>query len=66
MSIRTIIKRRGKSLYAERDKKGRFSDITNIGKSIKSDRRKKSAKTVKKGYGHQGDLAKKKALRKKA
>jgi len=56
MSKRTIIKRGGKSLYAERDKKGRFTDITNIGKSIKADARKKSAKKVKSCHGHEGDL----------
>lgn len=56
MSKRTIIKRGGKSLYAERDKKGRFTDITNIGKSIRADARKKSAKKAKPGHGHEGDL----------
>ena len=56
MSKRTIIKRNGKSLYAERDKKGRFVDITNIGKSIRADARKKSTKKVKPGHGHEGDL----------
>jgi len=32
MSKRDIIKIKGKSYYAERDKKGRFVDNTNIGK----------------------------------
>ena len=51
---------RGKSFYQERDKKGRFVDRTSIYRSIKSDMRKNDAKIVKPGYGHIGDLEKKK------
>jgi len=60
MSKRDIIKIRGKSYYAERNKKGQFTDITNIGKSIKTDSRSKSAKKVKPGHGHEGDLKRRK------
>ena len=42
--------------YVERDKKGRFTDITKINKSIKADSRKKTVNKVKPGYGHLGDL----------
>lgn len=55
MSKRQRIKIGKKFYYAERDKKGRFTDITNIGRSISADKRKK-AKKVKRGYGHLGDL----------
>jgi len=55
MPKRQRIKIKGKWHYAERDKKGRFTDITNIQKSIKADMRKK-AKKVKRGYGHIGDV----------
>lgn len=58
MSKRDIIKLGSKSFYAVRDKKGRFSDITNIGKSIAEDSRTKSKKKVKPGHGHEGDLKK--------
>lgn len=58
MTKRTIIKIHGKSHYAERNAKGQFTDITNIGKSIKADSKNHSAKTVKPGHGHEGDLKK--------
>ena len=65
MTTRTRIKSKsGKSHYAVRDKKGRFKDIQNIGRSIRADARKKSKKKVtKKGKGHTGDYAKKKKKR---
>lgn len=56
MPKRQRIKVRGKSRYVERDKKGRFTDITNIKKSIQADMRKKTRKKVKRGYGHLGDV----------
>lgn len=60
MSKRDIIKIQGKSHYAVRDKKGRFVDVTSIGKSIAEDRRTKSKTIVKPGHGHEGDLKRKK------
>lgn len=60
MSKRDIIKiGKKKSFYAERDDEGKFSEITNIGKSISEDSRKKSKKIAKPGHGHEGDLPKK-------
>ena len=58
MGKRDIIKIKGKSYYAERDKKGQFEEITNIGKSIAEDKRTHAKKIVKPGYGHEGDLKK--------
>ena len=56
MSKRTKIKVHGKTLYAVRDKKGRFKDIVSIGRSIRVDRRRKSKyKPKRSGYGHKGD-----------
>lgn len=60
MGKRDIIKIQGKHYYAERNKKGQFTDITNINKSIKSDTKKSNAKTVTPGHGHLGDLKRKK------
>ena len=60
MSKRDIIKIGKKDYYAVRDKKGRFTDITNIGKSIHEDTRLQAKKIVKRGHGHEGDLKKKK------
>lgn len=45
----------GKKVYAERDSQGRFSDIVGIGPSLQADRRQHAKRTVKPGYGHQGD-----------
>ena len=58
MSKRDIIQIGKKSYYAVRDKLGRFTDITNIGTSIREDARGKARKTVKPGHGHEGDLEK--------
>ena len=59
MSKRDIIKIGDKkSFYAVRNKDGKFSDITNIGKSIAEDSRGKAKKIVKPGHGHEGDLKK--------
>lgn len=45
--------------YVERDKKGRFKDWTNIGKSIHADARQSAKfKPSKTGYGHLGDYDK--------
>ena len=60
MSKRDVIKIQGKSFYAVRDSKGRFVDITNIGKSIAEDSRVHSEKKAKPGHGHEGDLKRKK------
>jgi len=58
MSKRDTIKIGDKSYYAVRDQKGRFTDITNIGKSIAQDKRFQAKKIAKPGHGHEGDLAK--------
>ena len=56
MSTRTKIKIHHKTHYAERDRKGRFTDITNIAKAIKKDSARKTRHKVKHGHGHEGDL----------
>lgn len=55
-----MIKVKGKSRYTERDAKGRFTDNTNIRKSIDADMRKRTRKKVKPGHGHEGDLKRRK------
>ena len=47
----------GKS-YVERRKDGTFKKWVSIGKSLSADRRRKAKKKVRSGYGHQGDLKK--------
>lgn len=58
MGKRDMIKINGKSHYAERDSKGRFTNIVSIGKSIAEDAKVKAKKIVKPGYGGEGDLKK--------
>ena len=41
--------------YVKRNKKGQFSESVDVGRSLAADRRSKSKKTVKAGYGDQGD-----------
>ena len=65
MSKRDIVKIQKKSHYSVRNKKGQFTDITNINESVRADCRNKNAKTVKPGHGHEGDLAKKRKPRAK-
>jgi len=60
MSKRDVIRIGKKHYYAERNSKGQFVDITNIGKSIRADSKNHSAKIVKPGHGHEGDLRRKK------
>jgi len=66
MGKRTRVQRAdGSYMYLTRDKKGRFKNWTNIGKSINADKRTK-AKKVKPGYGHQGDLKGKRTRKRKS
>jgi hypothetical protein len=49
----------GKSVFAVRTKKGQFKDIVEIQRSIAVDKRVKAKRKVEPGYGHLGDLPKK-------
>jgi hypothetical protein len=42
-------------MYAKRTAKGRFKEMDDVGRSLSADRRRKAKKTVKSGYGDQGD-----------
>ena len=54
MTRRTIVKRAPR-FWVERDSKGRFKKWISRSKSSKADRRVHAKRTVKSGYGHQGD-----------
>lgn len=41
--------------YVKRNTKGQFSDSVDVSKSLSADRRRTSSKTVKPGFGDQGD-----------
>ncbi len=41
--------------YAKRTNRGQFKEMDEVGRSQSADRRKRAKKTVKSGYGDQGD-----------
>lgn len=58
MATRTRHKLNGVTLYAVRDKQGRFTDIQKPGRSSAADRRKKAKYApAKRGQGNQGDYS---------
>jgi len=41
--------------YVRRDEKGRFNEVTDVGRSLAADQRRDAKTTVKKGDGDRGD-----------
>jgi hypothetical protein len=52
---RDLVRRRKASAYAKRTARGRFKDTDDVGRSQKADKPRKAKKTVRSGYGDQGD-----------
>lgn len=52
---RTALKNRAGSFYAKRKSTGRFKEMDEKGRSLKTDRPRKAKKRTKSGYGDQGD-----------
>jgi hypothetical protein len=52
---REAIAPRGNKRYVRRDKKGRFSEVEDVGRSLSSDRRRRAKKASTKGQGDRGD-----------
>ncbi len=50
--------------YVRRDKRGRFADSVDVGRSLAKDRKDKAKKKVKPGYGDKGDQPKRTAKKK--
>jgi hypothetical protein len=63
--FRTRLKRQRQSLYAIRDKFGRFRDIESISKALRRDRATEAKLKVKPGQGFHGDLPKVRKLGKR-
>jgi hypothetical protein len=63
---RTLISTRGDDRYIRRDAKGQITESDDRGKSQAADMRVKAKKTVKPGYGDQGDQAVRKGGSKKS
>jgi hypothetical protein len=51
---RDLVRRKTGSAYAKRSA-GKFKEMDDVGRSQKADRRTKAKRTVKSGYGDQGD-----------
>lgn len=49
------MEKRGKKLYAKRERTGEFKDIQNISKCVKGERKQHAKKKVKPGYGFRGE-----------
>ena len=56
---RERMKPKGDARYVKRDAKGRIKESDDAGRSQKADRRTKAKRTVKAGYGDQGDQKRK-------
>lgn len=52
---RDLVRRPKASAYAKRAATGRFSEMDDVGRSQKTDKRRKAKKTVRSGYGDQGE-----------
>jgi len=52
---RDTVRSKRATLYAKRTARGRFREMDEKGRALKADRRRKAKKTVRSGYGDQGD-----------
>lgn len=52
---RTLIAPNGDKRYIKRDEKGRIKESDDVGRSLSADATKRAKKTVKPGFGDQGD-----------
>jgi hypothetical protein len=54
---RDLIRHGSRSAYAKRTPEGQFIELDDVGRSQAADRRVKAKRTVRSGYGDQGDQA---------
>ena len=52
---RDLVRRPKASAYAKRTSSGRFKEMDDVGRSQKADKPRKAKKTVRSGFGDQGD-----------
>ena len=52
---RDLVRRPKASAYAKRTPRGRFKEMDDVGRSQKTDKPRKAKRTVRSGYGDQGD-----------
>ena len=58
---RDTVRAKNATLYAKRTSRGRFEEMDEKGRSLKTDRRRRAKKTVRSGYGDQGDRRRRRA-----
>ena len=52
---RDLLKGTNATMFAKRTDKGQFSEMDEVGRSLKSDRRTKAKRKAKSGFGDRGD-----------
>lgn len=52
---RDLVRRPKASAYAKRTSRGRFKEMDDVGRSQKADKPRKAKRTVRSGFGDQGD-----------
>jgi hypothetical protein len=52
---RDLVKGKNATMFAKRTSRGRFKEMDETGKSLKSDRRTKAKRKAKSGFGDSGD-----------
>jgi hypothetical protein len=65
-SKRDLVKTPTGTFYAKRDQEGQFTELDEVGRSLRADRARKAKTTVKPGYGDQGDQPRRKATKRTA
>jgi hypothetical protein len=65
-SKRDLVKTPTGTFFAKRDQEGQFTELDEIGRSLRADRARKATKTVKSGFGDQGDRPRRKGPTKTA
>ena len=58
---RDLVRRPKASSYAKRTARGRFKEMDDVGRSQKADKPRKARRTVRSGYGDQGDERRRKS-----
>ena len=58
---RDLVRRPNASSYAKRTSGGRFKEMDDVGRSQKADKPRKARRTVRSGYGDQGDERRRKS-----
>lgn len=52
---RDLVRAKNASFFAKRDAEGQFTEMDEVGRSLRADRTRKAKRSVKSGFGDQGD-----------